>query len=152
MGIDEGYFHYERGLPKWERIGHPLDTASLWLCMGIALFAPFSSTALKVYGAFAILSCIMVTKDEFTHKHHCRASENWLHAFLFLLHPLILICTAMIWAAISAEVPTWLMELATHRSVLEMFLSVQTACTGIFLLYQIIFWNFIWINKPVKKY
>jgi len=26
MGVDEFYFHRRRGLPRWERLAHPLDT------------------------------------------------------------------------------------------------------------------------------
>src|SRR5438105_1874665 len=95
--LDEGVFHYRRGLPLWERIGHPLDTLSLLICLGIVLFLPFNPTNLKIFGCFAVLSCLMVTKDEFVHKHHCSGSENWLHALLFILHPITLALAGMIW-------------------------------------------------------
>ena len=91
MVFDEGYFHIRRGLPRWERIGHPIDTGSVLICMAFVLFVPFSATALAVYIALASFSSILVTKDEFVHKEHCPATENWLHAVLFTLHPVALL-------------------------------------------------------------
>lgn len=69
--IDEWVFHRRRGLPKWERIGHPLDTLSLLLCLVYVLWVPFSTGALKVFCILSLISCLMVTKDEFVHKEHC---------------------------------------------------------------------------------
>jgi hypothetical protein len=130
IGIDEIYFHLKRGLPKWERIGHPLDTLSVLLCFLLALFFPYSESFLKGYIALAILSCVMVTKDEFIHKHHCPAFEHWIHAFLFLNHPILLTCIALIWKSSSPP--------------LLLFLSVQTCLVALFFFYQVIFWNFLW--------
>jgi hypothetical protein len=84
IGIDEAYFHYRRGLPKWERIGHPLDTLSLLLCLVMTLWAPFDGENLNIYIGLCVFSCLMVTKDEFIHKEHCPGAENWLHALLLL--------------------------------------------------------------------
>ncbi|HWU42647.1 MAG TPA: hypothetical protein VN132_04380, partial [Bdellovibrio sp.] len=33
MLIDEFFFHHKRGLPRWERIGHPLDTITVLTCL-----------------------------------------------------------------------------------------------------------------------
>src|SRR5262245_55944652 len=99
IGVDEVYFHLKRGLPRWERIGHPLDTLSVLFCFLFVLYIPFSSFALKSYIALAVFSCLFVTKDEFVHKHHCPASENWLHALLFLNHPVVLSALGLIWYA-----------------------------------------------------
>lgn len=153
MAVDEGYFHVRRGLPKWERIGHPLDTMSYLLCLGFVLWMPFNSTTLKVYIGLAVLSCLMVTKDEFIHKHHCPWAENWLHAVLFILHPIILICTGLIWPVVQqVEVPTWMAYWLDHPTGLYRFLWMQAVAVGGFLLYQIIFWNIIWRNSPVIKH
>ena len=86
MLVDELWFHRARSLPRWERIGHPIDTLTVLLCMSYVLFVPYSKEAVFPYAILAIISCITVTKDEFVHKQHCPASENWLHAILFLLH------------------------------------------------------------------
>jgi hypothetical protein len=135
IGIDEYVFHLKRGLPKWERLGHPLDTLTVVICLMFALCMPYSAAALKWYIGLAILSCIMVTKDEFIHKHHCPASEQWLHAFLFLNHPILLTCIALIWRS-----PT---------PFLHYFLMTQTFFAVLFFLYQAIYWNLIW--KPKQE-
>ena len=74
ISFDEFYFHVRRGLPKWERLGHPLDTLTVLACFCFVLFVPYSPFSLKVYIALALFSCIFVTKDEFVHKEHCPAS------------------------------------------------------------------------------
>lgn len=153
IGIDEIYFHYKRGLPLWERIGHPLDTFSLWICLLFPIFVPFSETALKVYCGFAIFSCLMVTKDEFVHKHHCPWAENWLHALLFILHPLTLLLTGFMWPVVQGiEVSEWLSTWLSNPFLLKMFLEGQAIIVLCFFLYQAIFWNVIWKNHPVTKH
>lgn len=151
IGIDEGYFHLKRGLPKWERIGHPLDTLSVLLCFLFVLYIPFSSFALKSYIALAVFSCLFVTKDEFVHKHHCPASENWLHALLFLNHPVVLSALGLIWYAGSENRSSnWLSNWLNQPELLRQFLIVQTAGVFLFLLYQIVYWNFIWKEKSTS--
>ncbi len=125
--IDEFYFHIKRGLPLWERIGHPIDTLSVSACLLFALYFPFSQGKLIIYIILATLSCILVTKDEFVHKEHCPAKEQWLHALLFINHPLVMISTAFLWAG-------------GHT----LFLTIQFCVSIFFALYQVIYWNFIW--------
>ncbi|HSX10603.1 MAG TPA: hypothetical protein VLF94_02665 [Chlamydiales bacterium] len=152
MLFDEGYFHIRRGLPKWERIGHPIDTCSVVVCMGFILFVPFSTTALTIYIALAAFSSILVTKDEFVHKDHCPASENWLHAILFTLHPITLTSAGFIWPVVQGvEVTPWIARLLNNREALHQFLRLQFGAMILFALYQILFWNIIWKNKPVLK-
>lgn len=126
MAVDEFYFHHKRGLEKWERVGHPLDTLTVLACYLFALLVPFSETALYTYVALAIFSCIFITKDEFVHAKHCPAGEHWLHAVLFVLHPILL------------GIVGWLWMQGTQRELLW----IQLAVTGAFLLYQIVFWGF----------
>lgn len=152
MAFDEGYFHIRRGLPKWERIGHPLDTLTVLICTGYILFVPFSTKALIVYIFLAAFSSIFVTKDEFVHKDHCPASENWLHALLFTLHPIILTCAGFIWpVAQGVEVTPWIAKWLDNPEMLALFLRMQFGATALFMIYQIVFWNVIWKNKPVLK-
>jgi hypothetical protein len=142
--IDELYFHHKRGLPKWERIGHPLDTLSLGLCFALILWLPYSTTNLMIYTACAVLSCLLVTKDEFVHKEHCPGAEHWLHALLFILHPIVLTLGALMWPVIQGlKQSTWL----GHPEILNLFLHTLTAAVFIYFLYQVIYWNFIW-KKP----
>ena len=146
MSIDEGYFHVKRGLPRWERIGHPIDTFSVLLCFLIVLFVPFSAGSLKVFVGLATISCLLVTKDEFVHKHHCPAAENWLHAILFVNHPVLLTATGLMWGALS-KTPNWIQSFFNWPDVIHFFLVFQAVGTGLFMIYQIVYWNFIWKEK-----
>ncbi len=136
IGLDETYFHIKRGLPKWERIGHPLDTLSVIACLLFVLLVPYSSGALKVFIGLAIFSCLMVTKDEFVHKHHCPAAEHWLHAILFITHPIMLASLGLIWGR--------------DMLIFFPFLYVQLVLISLFFLYQVIYWNFIWKEEKQK--
>lgn len=152
MCFDEGYFHVRRGLPKWERIGHPIDTLSVLLCMGWVLFVPFSSSSLALYILFASLSCILVTKDEFIHKEHCPAMEQWLHAVLFTLHPITLTVAGFMWPVMQGiEVAPWILFWLDTPERLGTFLKMQFGVMSAFLCYQILFWNVLWKNKLVLK-
>jgi hypothetical protein len=63
MCVDEMLFHRARGLPRWERIGHPLDTLTAALCYGWLLFVPPSAShALGVYIGLCAFSCLFITK------------------------------------------------------------------------------------------
>jgi len=150
--FDEGYFHIRRGLPKWERIGHPIDTFSVLVCMGFVLFVPFSSQNLIIYGLLAVGSTILVTKDEFVHKEHCPAAEQWLHALLFTLHPITLISAGFIWPVVQGvEVTPWIAAWLDRPGFLHLFLKGQFAIMSLFIIYQIVFWNFIWEEKKAKQ-
>lgn len=130
IALDEGIFHYKRGLPRWERIGHPLDTLGTLLCMLFVLFIPYNPLTFKIYIGLAIFSSILITKDEFVHAEHCPGAEQWLHAALFILHPITLAAAGYIWFA--------------RLTPLVLFLQVQAILMALFLTYQIVFWNFIW--------
>lgn len=136
IGLDETYFHIKRGLPKWERIGHPLDTLSVIACLLFVLLVPYSSGALKVFIGLAIFSCLMVTKDEFVHKHHCPAAEHWLHAILFITHPIMLASLGLIWGR--------------DMLIFFPFLYVQLVLISLFFLYQVIYWKFTWKEEKQK--
>jgi len=97
MLIDELYFHRRRGLPRWERVGHPLDTLSVLGCYVFALAIAPSPAALGGFVALAVFSCLLVTKDEWVHAQHCQPAEQWLHSVLFVLHPIVLGIAALLW-------------------------------------------------------
>lgn len=148
--VDEFYFHRARGLPQWEKIGHPLDTLTVGLCFGYLLAMPFSRGASLGFVALSVFSCVFVTKDEWVHKKECSANELWLHSLLFVLHPIVLILAGFIWYLRSnpsvAALSGWdnsLMSLA--------WLAVQTqaAIVAVFFVYQLVYWNFIW--KRVRQ-
>jgi hypothetical protein len=144
MAIDELVFHRARGLPRWERIGHPLDTLSVIGCFAWTLFAPFEETALAAYGAFAVASCLLVTKDEPVHAVHCTAKEQWLHAVLFLLHPIVLASAAILWAASRDAAPAWL-PIGAHPA--RILLSCELAMTAIAGVHQTLYWNVRWARR-----
>lgn len=132
IGFDEFYFHVKRGLPRWERYGHPIDTASLLACLLFILILPQTAKNNIIYLSLSIFSCLCITKDEWVHKHHCNAKEQWLHALLFLNHSLLLFTLYQMW---------------TQREAYHIFLIVQVFIVVLFLIYQVVFWNFIWKKK-----
>jgi hypothetical protein len=130
--FDEFYFHIKRGLPRWERIGHPIDTFSVVLCLAYVLVLPYSKATLFPFLILAAFSCLLVTKDEFVHKEKCSAEEQWLHALLFLNHPLLLISIGWMWG---------------QGEISSLFLGLQLAFASIFCIYQLVFWNLVWKEK-----
>jgi hypothetical protein len=149
--FDEAVFHVRRGLPKWERIGHPLDTFTVILCMGYVIWVPFSIVNLFIYVGLAIFSTIFITKDEFVHNTHCPATEQWLHALLFILHPITLICAGFIWPVAQGSVVTpWIAAWLNNPNALHLFLIGQFATMCLFMIYQIVFWNLIW-REPNER-
>lgn len=150
IGFDEYYFHIKRGLPLWERIGHPIDTFSVFSCFLFVLLVPYSAVALKWYIGISVFSCLMVTKDEWVHKHHCPGSEHWLHALLFINHPIILTSVGLIWAALSESAPSWIQQWLSQPESLHTMLVMQAVSAALFFSYQVIYWNFIWKEKQVE--
>jgi hypothetical protein len=143
---DELHFHRARGLGPWERIGHPLDTLTMLACIGWALAAAPSRSTAGVYAALAVVSCLFVTKDEFVHARRCSAGEHWLHAVLFVVHPLILISVGVLWVAAHPAVGTVWESLPDSVTALRV-LTFQFAATSAFGLYQAVYWNLPWIRS-----
>jgi hypothetical protein len=133
--LDEYIFHLKRGLPKWERIGHPLDTLSFIACLMFALFVPYEASLIKYFVGLGIFSCLLVTKDEFVHKHHCPASEQWLHAILFINHSILIAALGLLWAQFFPA------------EIARPFMLVQTIFATLFFLYQVIYWNFVYEHQ-----
>jgi 2-polyprenyl-6-hydroxyphenyl methylase/3-demethylubiquinone-9 3-methyltransferase len=130
MVVDEGWFHRARGLPRWERIGHPLDTLTLVVCLGWLIAVPRAGSTgatLPIYIALAAFSTLFVTKDEAVHARTCSAGEHWLHALLFVLHPIVLAAFAYLWWLDATE-----------------FLVGQFGVGLAFMVYQTLYWNFGW--------
>lgn len=133
--VDEFYFHIKRGLPTWEKLGHPLDSLSVLVVYVFILnFAP-SNTNFWIYLGLSSFSCVFVTKDEFVHKDLCSKYELWLHAVLFLLHPIVLALAGFIWFFHQSQ---------PAESFLWSILKIQAAVTGVFMFYQLLYWNLNW--------
>lgn len=131
MFFDEFHFHRRRGLPRWERIGHPLDSLTVLICyLFIAVQAP-TTAAIYIYAGLSFFSSVFVTKDEFVHSKLCDAKENWLHAFLFILHPITFLCAGIIW----------------KENLSSQFLIIQPAVVVVFMVYQILYWSPFGISK-----
>lgn len=136
IAVDEFYFHFKRGLPKWERIGHPLDTLSVLIVFLALNFTRYNGTTPVWLIGLMLFSCALITKDEWVHHEHCEAAESWLHSVLFLIHPLVFLASWNVWK-----------DSGSH-----FLLQAQLAGLALFLLYQIIYWNFIAANGvPLAK-
>lgn len=146
--FDEFYFHLKRGLPRWERVGHPLDTLSVLICFLFVLIFPYSTSMCIVYIILSLFSAIFVTKDEFVHKECCPASEQWLHALLFINHPIVLFALGSLWPLYHAlEVPSFLIAYQQHSKLIGIFLWGQASAIFLFGLYQWVYWNIIRCNE-----
>jgi 2-polyprenyl-6-hydroxyphenyl methylase/3-demethylubiquinone-9 3-methyltransferase len=97
MGVDELYFHRRREVPRWEWLGHLLDTSVFLACLACAALLAPRLSHLRIYGALAVLSCLIITKDEWVHQRLCTGGEHWVHAVLFILHPIVLLATGLLW-------------------------------------------------------
>jgi hypothetical protein len=131
MFFDEFYFHRKRGLPLWERIGHPVDSLSVLACYGFIYFQAPTDLNIKIYIALCAFSCLLITKDEFVHTQHCDARENWLHSILFVLHPITFLSAGLIW----------------KENLSPEFIAVQPLVVLLFMTYQILYWSPLWNKK-----
>jgi len=147
MAVDEIHFHRRRGLPRWERLGHPLDTLTVLVCFVWLLIAPPGAFSLDVYIGLSVFSCLFVTKDEPAHSKHCHSGEHWLHAMLFILHPLVLLSAGLLWPAWRQQPLSFIHYTGFERN----FLLVNTLLTLAFGLYQLIYWNFLWATATSQK-
>jgi len=134
MLIDEFYFHFKRGLGKWESLGHPLDTLSVLFPFIILVFLEPTGVYKTLYIGLSIFSCVFVTKDEFVHQKLCSWQENWLHAVLFMLHPVLFICAYFLWTSKNYSGYPLGLEFSG-------FMFLQIIILTSFMLYQIIYWN-----------
>ena len=126
MFFDEFVFHRKRGLPRWERLGHPLDTLTAVACYGWLALTPVGSPhGLSVYVALCLFSCLFITKDEFVHARVCEPTETWLHAVLFVLHPIVFLAFGVIW---QLQLASWVIQV-------ELLLTVGL------LLHQLVYWS-----------
>ncbi|MFO1519475.1 MAG: hypothetical protein U1F57_07455 [bacterium] len=144
MIADEFYFHYRRGLPLWERIGHPLDTLTVLACFGWIYWQAPTVFHVKVYVALAIFSILFVTKDGKVHTRYCVAGENWLHDLLFILHPLVLIAAFLIWPSLHPDALGIFPASWETSPFLRKFFQGQLLLMILFWIYQIVYWNFLW--------
>jgi len=126
MLADEGWCHRRRGLPLWEKVGHPIDTLTTAFCYAwLSFVRPGAPHALPVYVGLALFSSLFITKDEFVHARLCGPLETWLHSVLFVMHPIVLACFGIAWLT---GVSSWVFQ-------------VQLFITLAFASYQVLYWS-----------
>jgi uncharacterized membrane protein len=148
MAIDELYFHRRRVLAKWERMGHPLDTLTVFISLLWLILTQPNSTNLSVYAILAIFSTIFITKDEWQHQQYCAAGEHWLHALLFILHPLVFIAAAILRHANSpGEIRNFFSFEGWEINQLIVACLMILGCG----IYQLLYWNFRWRTSKLTR-
>lgn len=147
--IDE-YFHLKRSLGRFERVGHPIDTLFTLLTLSIPMFLDFNGTNVTLFLISSLVSCLVVTKDEFVHHVLCDKWEQWLHALLFVLHPWLFVYSFFLWIL---NQPFWGKLVGNYIFVGEsdvLKLIVETGTQSQFYLtlfvfmYQVVSWNLIY--------
>lgn len=136
MFVDEFYFHHRRNLGKWERWGHPLDTLTVIAPTAYLYFTFTDNLSLWTFVAMGLFSSLFVTKDEWVHAKECVGAEHWLHALLFIVHPLVF------WSLWKIRVSE---ELNEPLNVIAVFLILQI----LFFIYQVFWW--IWLGGSFRK-
>lgn len=139
MGVDEFWFHHRRTVPRWEWLGHALDTSLFLACLACPLLLPPAPPNLRLYGFLAVFSCILITKDEFIHQRLCSGGEHWMHSVLFILHPIVLIATAFLWISTGASAPMGIP--APPLLLAKGMLLLQGLLAAGFLVFQILYWS-----------
>jgi 2-polyprenyl-6-hydroxyphenyl methylase/3-demethylubiquinone-9 3-methyltransferase len=97
-----------------------------------------------------------VTKDELVHARECTGGEHWIHAVLFLVHPVALLSIALLWPALHPISVPWtygvlggppsavtgdMRGLLTLPPGLGSVLVLQFVLTAMFCVYQTVYWN-----------
>ena len=146
--VDEFYFHFARGLPRWEHLGHPLDTFSVLapiLWQGFSLPSQRNPTVYIVAAAF---SCVFVIKDEFVHTDVCAPAQH-VHAVLCIVHPLAFAGLVLLWPLYHAPAGA-IVGFEQFRG-LESALPIQSSILTLYMIYQAVYWNLIW-KAPVTEF
>jgi hypothetical protein len=145
MIIDEFYFHMKRILPKWERIGHPLDTLFFLACFVVVIFFSMTKMSIIFYIILSCISCVFIIKDEFIHLKHCSKYEQMLHALMFILHPVLLIILFLSWSSFTKPYFDFLQII--HSPIIKNIIWFQFSSAIVFLFYQVIYWNYLFKDK-----
>jgi hypothetical protein len=131
--VDEFYFHFAPGQPRWERIGHPLETFTvlapvLWLMVSTP-----SERNWIICTLAAVFSCCFVIKDELVHADRCAPGEPVNHAVLIITHPRNRL-------------------LGSHSfTFLGFALPAQAAALALYMIYPAVYWNLVW-KAPAAQF
>ncbi len=147
--VGEFYFHFARGLPRWEHLGHPLDTFTVLapiLWQGFSLRSQDNLTVSIVAAAF---SCLFVIKNKFAHTDVSAPAEHVNYALMFVLYPLVFAALALLWPFYHAPAGA-IVWLEQFRG-LESALPIQSSILTLYMIYQAVYWNLIW-KAPVTEF
>ncbi|RHX93798.1 hypothetical protein DLM76_12420 [Leptospira yasudae] len=147
--IDEFYFHWKRGLPTWERIGHSIDIVFTIIPYSILIFFEYDQTNLLVYVIFALISCMTVVKDVWVHNRECEASEEFIHGLMSMLHPILLLIPALLWPSFHGGQSSIL--LSKDATMFKFFFTAIYIGSFVWLAYNFIFWNMIDKGRRISK-
>lgn len=111
-----------------------MDTLSVILPFLYLSFMPYAGHTPLTLIFLMFFSCVFITKDEWVHAEHSTPGENWLHAFLFMMHPLVFVSAWYLW---KEEGPTF-----AHR--------LQLGLLFLFFSYQLVYWLII-AEKATKQ-
>lgn len=103
--------------------------------LSIPLLLPHTQANLRLYCVLGVISCLLITKDEWIHAKACEWKELWLHSVLFIVHPALLILVAVSWGQDSSSI------------ALHFMLEFQIVAMLIFSAYQVVYWSF-WAPAP----
>jgi hypothetical protein len=137
MVVDEFWFHHKRGLRAWEKWGHPFDTLTVIAAFAYLWNRDFGTKEAVIFAVLSFFSCLFVTKDEWVHAKECPATEQWLHAVLFVLHPLVFLSGGFGW---------WLWSRG-ELALFPVMLGFQIGVLSVFGVYQVAYWQ--WVRKKL---
>lgn len=146
--VNEFYFHFARGLPRWERVGHPLDTLTLLAPVLWLIVSSPSERNIVIYIMAAVFSCFFVIKGELVHADLCAPAERVNHAVLLIAHPLALVSLALLWPLYHASAGPIAWFIQFHGR--EFALSAPAVVLVFPMIYQAVYWNLIWKAPPAQ--
>jgi hypothetical protein len=131
---DELWLHRRRRLGSWEARAHLAATALIVVLeLGVFFLAP-SPGRMFAYFVLAVASSLSITLEEKLHARVCPPIEHWVHALLFMLHPLALLTIGVCWQRLGKplrELDGWPLGV----------LAVYTFGTLAFSIYQALYWR-----------
>ncbi|MCB9091414.1 MAG: hypothetical protein H6621_09740 [Halobacteriovoraceae bacterium] len=132
LNLDEYLFNKKRGHSPYETVSVISDGILFLIPLLIATFVTYSESWVWTYKILAGLSMLSVVKNEFFYRN-LEVKERFIHACLYVLHPMILFTFYESW---------------THNYFKEhtYFWMVQILYFGLgmkMVIYQLIYWNYI---------
>ncbi|MBS1985442.1 MAG: hypothetical protein JST16_14850 [Bdellovibrionales bacterium] len=134
--LDETKNHSRRPIGRRERMGLILDALMLAWLASFVFFVKYSEGMAFVYGALALLTLLLVTRQEL-HVRECDRRERWMHSLLFISYPLVVITLAAFWPFVSGL--SWIVRSVLpfstrgFRPLVGLYLVALVALIGFFV-------------------